>query len=76
MIRRGRRLPARLAERLWRWPLLLAAGLLALCGPATSLGRTGVVLPCALAAVALTALAVPLGLFALRAPAPTTQEMP
>lgn len=59
---------ARLAERVWRLPLLVAAVLLVACGPATSWGRLGLVQPAALAAVALTALAVPLGLLALRSP--------
>ena len=56
---------ARLAEALWRWPLVLAALLMVAAGPAQAAGQTQAVLYAALLAVALAAVAVPVGLLAL-----------
>jgi hypothetical protein len=59
------------AERLWRAPLVLAAVLFALSGPAHALGRTDAVFYASLAGLTLGGAAVPLGLLALHAH-PTT----
>jgi len=59
------RVSARLAEMLWRWPLVLAALLMVAAGPAQAAGQTSAVLYASLLAVALAAVAVPVGLLAL-----------
>lgn len=56
---------ARLAEMAWRWPLVLAALLMVAAGPAQAAGQTQAVLYASLLAVALAAVAVPVGLLAL-----------
>lgn len=61
-----RRSLGELAERWWRAPLALAAAIFALSGPAHALGRTDAVFYASLAGVTLGAVAVPLGLLALR----------
>lgn len=63
--RRWSDLPA-LAERSWRQPLALAVGMFAVCGPAHALGHTGLVYYLVLGALALSAVALPLGLLGLR----------
>jgi hypothetical protein len=70
---------AGLADRIWRLPLLLAAALFALSGPAHAFGRTDAVFLASLVGVTLGAVAVPLGLLSLRdgrAPAPEPEENP
>jgi len=69
--RRPVRATARLAERLWRWPLVLAAVLMVAAGPAQAAGQSQAVLYASLLAVALAAVAVPVGLLAL-----LTEEIP
>jgi hypothetical protein len=59
------RATAALAERVWRWPLVLAAVLMVAAGPAQAAGQTSAVLYASLLAVALAAVAVPVGLLAL-----------
>ncbi|MET8149499.1 hypothetical protein ACIBSW_38520 [Actinoplanes sp. NPDC049668] len=61
----------RLADRLWRVPLVLAAVVFAACGPAHALGNTDLVYYGALVGLALSAFAVPLGLLGLRARPPS-----
>lgn len=63
--RRPVRATAALAERVWRWPLVLAAVLMVAAGPAQAAGRTSAVLYASLLAVGLAAIAVPVGLLAL-----------
>ena len=63
-------LPA-LADRLWRVPLVLAAVIFAACGPAHALGRTDLVYYASLVGLALSAIAVPLGLLGLRRQPPS-----
>ncbi len=65
------RATARLAEMLWRWPLVLAGMLMVAAGPAQAAGQTQAVLYASLLAVALAAVAVPVGLIAL-----LTEESP
>ena len=65
------RATARLAEMLWRWPLVLAAVLMVAAGPAQAAGQTEAVLYASLLAVGLAAVAVPVGLLAL-----ITEESP
>ncbi|MCA2213952.1 hypothetical protein [Jidongwangia harbinensis] len=65
--RRPRDLPA-LAERLWRRPLVVAAVIFAACGPAHALGHIDLVYHAVLIGLALSSLALPLGLLALRRP--------
>ncbi|GAB1640548.1 hypothetical protein [Krasilnikovia sp. MM14-A1259] len=60
-----RDLPA-LADRLWRPPLGLAVALFASCGPAHALGNPEYVYYAVLVGLALSGLAVPLGLVGLR----------
>jgi arabinofuranan 3-O-arabinosyltransferase len=55
---------ARLAERWWRLPLVFAAILFALSGPAHALGRIDAVFYATLVAVTLGAVGVLLGLVA------------
>lgn len=57
---------AELAERSWRPPLALAVAIFAACGPAHALGHTDLVYYAVLVALALSAVAVPLGMLALR----------
>jgi hypothetical protein len=61
---------ARLAERLWRWPLMLAATLFVACGPAQALGWVDAVFYASVIGVLLGAVAVPLGLLSLHPGAP------
>jgi hypothetical protein len=58
---------AQVAERWWRLPLGVAAGTMALAGPAQALGRTDTVFYAALVAVSLGAFAVPFGLLSVHA---------
>ena len=58
------------AVEVWRWLLGSAVVLVMLAGPAQSWGRTGAVSLLCLTAVALAAIAVPLGLLSLRSPEP------
>lgn len=58
-------LPA-LADRLWRVLLVLAAVIFAACGPAHALGKADLVYFASLIGLALSAVAVPLGLLGLR----------
>ncbi|WP_412750689.1 hypothetical protein [Krasilnikovia sp. M28-CT-15] len=62
-------LPA-LAERSWRPPLVLAVVLFVACGPAQAFGYADVVYFAVLIGLALSGIAVPLGLLALRESAP------
>jgi hypothetical protein len=55
-----------LAERVWRWPLIGAAGLFTACGPLHALGHVDLVYWTVLVALTLGVAAVPLGLFGLR----------
>ncbi|GEM_PF-5755691 len=59
---------ARLAEGVWRMPLVFAAALFALSGPAHALGRISAVFYATLAAVTLGAVGVGLGLLACLPP--------
>jgi hypothetical protein len=68
--RRPRQAPAELAERLWRPPLGLAAGIFAACGPAHALGHTDLVFNAVLVGLTLSAAAVPLGLYGMRSTGP------
>lgn len=63
---RRRRDPAALADRLWRPPLGLAAAIFAGCGPVHALGHPDLVFHAVLVGLALSAAAVPLGLFGMR----------
>ncbi|SDT46715.1 hypothetical protein [Actinoplanes derwentensis] len=65
--RHRRRFPIAAMDRLWRPVIGLAVVLFAACGPAHSFGYTDLVFYTVLAGLALTALAVPLGLLGLRA---------
>ncbi|HWS31441.1 MAG TPA: hypothetical protein VN408_01720 [Actinoplanes sp.] len=64
--RRPSRIPAGLADRLWRPAIGLAVVLFAVSGPVHSLGETDLVFHLVLAGLVLTAVAVPLGLSGLR----------
>lgn len=57
---------AELADRLWRPPLAVAVALFAACGPMHALGHVDAVYYTVLVGLALSALAVPLGLVGLR----------
>ncbi|MEV4706341.1 hypothetical protein [Actinoplanes sp. NPDC049316] len=73
---RHRRPPglAEIADRAWRPPLALAVAIFAACGPAHALGHVDLVYYAVLVALALSAVAVPLGLLALRRPAVADEE--
>lgn len=58
--------PVALADRLWRPPLGLAAGIFAACGPAHALGHTDLVFDAVLVGLTVSAAAVPLGLYGMR----------
>jgi hypothetical protein len=55
-----------LAERFWRFPLAIAVGIFALCGPAQALGRTDTVYYAVLVGLTLSATAVFLGRVSIR----------
>jgi hypothetical protein len=55
-----------IADRLWRPPLALAVFIFAACGPVHAMGHTDVVFFAVLIGLALSALAVPLGLLGLK----------
>ncbi len=64
--RRPRPAVPEIADRLWRPPLALAVFIFAACGPVHALGHTDVVYFAVLIGLALSALAVPLGLVGLK----------
>jgi hypothetical protein len=63
---RGRLDVPALADRCWRPPLGLAVVLFAVCGPVHAFGYTDAVYYLVLVGLALSAVAVPLGLLGLR----------
>ncbi|MFI1991639.1 hypothetical protein [Actinoplanes sp. NPDC020271] len=72
--RRPRSTPSRIADRLWRPLLGLAAVIFAACGPAHALGNTDLVFNAVLVGLALSAFAVPLGMIGLRAGDDETED--
>lgn len=63
--RRPSLLPAQ-ADRLWRWPLVVAVVIFAASGPLHAFGYTDLVYYASLGGLTLGGLALPLGLLGLR----------
>jgi hypothetical protein len=65
---------AELADRAWRPPLAVAVALFAACGPVHALGYVDAVYYAVLIGLALSGLAVPLGLLGLRHSGPDEES--